>query len=370
MGPVGILLAIVSFAATANVNAHMLKLIFGRQASALEVILAPSSTGEVAELIATIKNVGSEDLNLLRVGTLLDEVLPVEKVSVVDESGAEVPFRGIHASILHDALTAKNFRLLKASESLSTVIKAAAVHKFEKSGTYTFSATGMIPVAPAGSTELSGPAIAIQSNSISLHVDAQSAAAVPKAMSFNPLQERTDVQDGCNATQLAASTAALANCEKLALAAAADAADPSSARFVEYFQTNSSETRQTVAGRLKAAAKECSSTDSGPSRYFCYDYYNLCETEGPLNAYTKWDFSYVVMCPLFYDALPPLPQGCHHQDQATTTIHEMTHCEDVYKPHTDDFVYGYNESVALPAERALLNADNYSLYANAVYMKC
>ncbi|KAI1804943.1 Deuterolysin metalloprotease family-domain-containing protein [Daldinia bambusicola] len=361
-------LAIASLRAAAD--AHTAKPINGREDSALEVTLSPSPEGDVAELIATIKNVGSEDLNLLRVGTLLDEVLPVQKVSVVDESGKDAPFRGIHASIQHDALAAANFQLLRTSESLDTVIKPASVHKFEKSGTYTFTATGLMPVAAAGSTELSGPAMVIQSNSISIHVDAQSAAAAPKPFSLNPLEERTNVQDGCNATQLAASTAALAHCETLALAAAADAADPSSSRFVEYFKTNSSETRQIVVDRLNAVAKECSTTNFGPSRYFCYDYYNICETEGPLNAYTKWDFDFVVMCPLFYDTLPPLPQGCHRQDQATTTIHEMTHCEDVYSPHTNDWVYGYNESVALTPEKALANADNYSLYANVVYMKC
>ncbi|XXG98043.1 hypothetical protein Hte_004360 [Hypoxylon texense] len=363
-----IVLAIASIVAT--IDGHTLRPVHSKRATALEVTLAPTGTGGAAELVATIRNVGSVDLNLLRVGTLLDEVLPVQKVSVTDGAGSEVPFRGIHASIQHDALTSEHFLLLKASESVSTLISAAAVHEFTGSGTYTFSATGLMPVAPAGSTKLSGPAPILQSNSVSLHVDMVAAAEVPKALSFRALEERTNVQDGCNATQLAASTAALANCETLALAAAVDAADPSSARFVEYFKTNSSATRQTVVDRLTAAAQECSTTNSGPSRYFCYDYYGICETEGPLNAYTKWDFDFVIMCPLFYDTLPPLPQGCHRQDQATTTIHEITHCEDVFPPHTNDFVYGYNESVALSPELALLNADTYSLYANAVYLKC
>ncbi|KAI1382930.1 Deuterolysin metalloprotease family-domain-containing protein [Hypoxylon trugodes] len=368
MKHIGIALAVASLAE--SIGAHVLKPMYSRLASDLEVTLAPVEAGGAAELIATVKNVGSVDLNLLKVGTILDEVLPVQKVTAVNEAGIEAPFRGIHASIKYDALKLENFHLLKVLESVSTVISAATVHDFTESGTHTFSTTGLLPVAPAGSTQLSGPALIYQSNNISLYVDSKAAAAVPLALSSNPLEERTNVQDGCNATQLAASTAALANCETLALAAAADAADSSSARFVEYFKTNSSTTRQTVTDRLKAAAKECSTTDSGPSRYFCYDYYNLCETEGPLNAYTKFDFDFVIMCPLFYDTLPPLPQACHHQDQATTTIHEMTHCEDVFSPHTNDFVYGYNESSALPPEKALLNADNYSLYANAVYMKC
>ncbi|CAJ2512662.1 Uu.00g007810.m01.CDS01 [Anthostomella pinea] len=340
-----------------------------KRSPSLEVTLAPATEG-IAELVATIKNVGSADLNLLKVGTLLDERLPVQKVLALDEAGVEAPFRGIHASIQHAALRAEHFQLLKASEIISMVINVAAVHDFTASGTYTFKASGLMPFANAGSAELIGPALTYESNTISLYVDAQKVASVPKALSARPLEERTEVQEGCNATQLAASTAALANCEILALAAAADAADPSSARFVEYFRTNSSTTRQTVVDRLTAVAADCATTDSGPSRYFCYDYYGICESSGPLNAYTLWDVSTSVMCSLFYDTLPPLPQGCHRQDQATTTIHEITHCEAVYSPHTNDYAYAYNESIALTPAFALLNADNYSLFANAVYMKC
>ncbi|KAI1102756.1 Deuterolysin metalloprotease family-domain-containing protein [Jackrogersella minutella] len=363
-----ILLAAASLAAA--VEAHVLNHIHGRQSSALDVTLASAGTGDAAELVATIKNVGPTDLNLLKIGTLLDEKLPVQKVLAVDESGIEALFRGISASIQYNALKPEHFHLLKASESVDTIINAAAVHEFTKSGTYTFSASGLMPVAAAGSTMLSGPALFFQSNSISVHVDAEAATAVPKGLSFHPLESRTNVQDGCNATQLAASTASLTNCQKLALAASEDAADPSSARFVEYFRTNSSDTRKIVADRLTAVAKECSTTNSGPSRFFCYDYYGICEIDGPLNAYTAWDVSTMVMCPLFYDTLPPLPLECHHQCQATTTLHETTHCEDVYKPHTNDYTYGYNESTALPPDRALLNADTYSLYANAVFLKC
>ncbi|KAI1441902.1 Deuterolysin metalloprotease family-domain-containing protein [Annulohypoxylon stygium] len=361
---------LVAASLVASVNAHILKQFHRKEASVLEVTLSPATTGGVAELIATVTNVGPTDLNLLKIGTLLDESLPVQKVLAVDELGNEAKFKGIHASIRYDALKAEHFHTLRASESVSTNISAASIHDFAKSGTYTFTASGLMPVAATGSTKLSGPALSFQSNNVSLYVGAEAAAAVPKILSFNPLEARTRVQDGCNATQLAASTAALEHCVTLALAAAADAKDPSSTRFIEYFKTNSSETRQIVADRLTAVSKECSTTNSGISLYYCYDTYSLCEIDGPLNAYTKWDVDAVVMCPIFYDTLPPLPQACHHQDQATTTIHEMTHCEDVYSPHTNDYTYGYNESTAQTPERALLNADNYSLFANAVYMKC
>lgn len=57
------------------------------ETSVLEVTLFSSTTGVAAELVATIKNTGATDLNLLKVGTLLDEALPVQKLSVADESG-------------------------------------------------------------------------------------------------------------------------------------------------------------------------------------------------------------------------------------------------------------------------------------------
>lgn len=234
------------------------------------------------------------------------------------------------------------------------------MHYFEKSGRFSVIADGLIPVGLASSTSFDQPAIAFKSNTVDIDVDAVAASGLMVAPS---LAERTNVQAGCNETTSDASLKALANCQVLALAAAADAADPSSKRFVEYFGTNSSETRNIVVTRLRNVAQECSTTNSGVSRYFCYDYYGVCEIDGPLNAYTAWDVNTMVMCPLFY-GLPPLPQGCHRQCQATTTIHETTHCEAVYEPHTNDYAYAYNASVALPSERALQNADNYSLYAN------
>ncbi|KAJ0364342.1 hypothetical protein COL154_005028 [Colletotrichum chrysophilum] len=300
--------------ADAHPGTHGIRL--NKRDSGLEVTLAPSASGTPTEVIATIKNNGADDLNLLK--------------------------------------------FLSAGESIAVAIDVAKVHYFEKSGRFSVIADGLIPVGLASSTSFDQPAIAFKSNAIDIDVDAVAASGLMVAPA---LAERTNVQAGCNETTSDASLKALANCQVLALAAAADAADPSSKRFVEYFGTNSSETRNIVVTRLRNVAQECSTTNSGGSRYFCYDYYGVCEIDGPLNAYTAWDVNTMVMCPLFY-GLPPLPQGCHRQCQATTAIHETTHCEAVYEPHTNDYAYAYNASVALPPERALQNADNYSLYAN------
>ncbi|KAI1415453.1 hypothetical protein F5Y13DRAFT_207190 [Hypoxylon sp. FL1857] len=159
-----ILLLVTSLAAT--IGARTPRLRHSKQDSAVEVTLAPAKAGAAAELVATVKNVGSTDLNMLKVGTLLDETLPIRKVLVVDGEGVEAPFRGIHASIQYDALTAKHFRLLKASESMTIIISVATVHEFTKSGKYTFSAAGLLPVNLAGSAEPFGLALPCWSNSV------------------------------------------------------------------------------------------------------------------------------------------------------------------------------------------------------------
>ncbi|RYO80170.1 hypothetical protein DL764_009925 [Monosporascus ibericus] len=336
------------------------------RSSQLEVELAVPASGSVSELVARIKNVGNTDLNLLKFGTILDDKLPIQKVVIVDEAGEEVQAKAIHPSLDYDALQSKHFQLLKASESVEAIIDAAMVHSFDKSGTYSFAVEGLIPLAVAPSTKLSGPPAYVKSNTVSMYVEARKASF----QDSRSIEERTNLDvAGCNGTKHEVITAALANCKGLALAAAADAKDPASARFAEYFKTNSSATRQTVVERLEAAAEECSTADSGVSRLFCYDYYGVCEIDGPLVAYTMYTFNTMVVCPLFY-VRPPLPTGCHRQCHATTVIHEATHCGGVYSPMTQDYAYGYEECMALEPDWALLNADTYSLYANAVYLDC
>lgn len=59
--------------------------VIGREAAALEVTLTPAANS-AGQVIATVKNVGAEALNLVTLGTFLDSA-PVDKLNVLDESG-------------------------------------------------------------------------------------------------------------------------------------------------------------------------------------------------------------------------------------------------------------------------------------------
>ncbi|KAG9231551.1 putative neutral protease 2 like protein [Amylocarpus encephaloides] len=352
-----------SFAA-ASIIAFVHGAVIERFTGGLEVTLAAENSG--AQVVATVKNTGAVNMNLLTVGTFLDSA-PVEKLFVSDASDAAVEFKGVYRTVQYSALTASDFKLLKAGETFTTTINSAAVHDLS-TGTYTFVAEGAVPFAAEGSTELSGTAVTFKSNDLKISVDGAETAKVARAFPAMTLAERTVLQSGCSSSQRAATTAALSRCVSLSRAASTAASSGSATKFSEYFKSTSSSVRSTVAARLTAVANQCASLTSGATRYYCTDVYGYCGSN--VLAYTIPSQNIIVNCPLYYSALRSLTSTCHAQDQTTTTLHEMTHAPGVYSPGTGDNGYGYAAATSLSSARAVANADSYALFANAIYVGC
>jgi hypothetical protein len=74
----------------------------GKRSLGLEVTLVP--TDKVAEVIATVKNVGAQDLNLLTLGSFLDSA-PVQKLAVVDEASKTPKLKFASSVYLHSRLS-------------------------------------------------------------------------------------------------------------------------------------------------------------------------------------------------------------------------------------------------------------------------
>lgn len=148
----------------------------------------------------------------------------------------------------------------------------------------------------------------------------------------------------------------MTNCRTLA-AAASSAALSNTAKVTEYFKGS---VGSTVAGVFAKVVSECSSTTSGVSRTYCSDVYGACSSN--VLAYTLPSGSYIVNCPLYFSALTAVSGTCHAQDQATTTIHEITHLTQI--KGTQDLGYGYTAAIRLSQASALNNADSYALFAN------
>ncbi|KAH8682613.1 neutral protease [Xylariales sp. PMI_506] len=305
---------------------------------------------------ATITNIGNEDLKIFKTGTFLDSA-PVEKVQVT-QSSVSVPFTGIRLRVSTANLDEDAFQTIEAGHSIEAEFDIAELHDLSVGGDFDLISNGVVSYAEHNTTTIAG-AVSFASNALTATVDGAQARAVYDAF----VEKRTVVQSDCTGTKRTAQLAALSNCAALAKAAAASV-QTNTQRVVEYFKTASAaSTLVTVFGRV---ASECGSSTSGVSKQYCTDIYSSCSS-GVL-AYTLPSGSFMVSCPLYFNALPGLTKTCHAQDQATTTLHETTHLSQI--KGTQDLGYGYAAAVRLSAAQALNNADSYALFANAVYAGC
>ncbi|KAF2201022.1 neutral protease 2-like protein [Delitschia confertaspora ATCC 74209] len=339
--------ALVALASATAINVD-------KRDSPLSVKLEAAGNSEVK---VTVTNTGAKALNLLAKGTFLDEENPVQKVKVFS-ANAEVPFEGIKLRLLTTGLQESAFTALEAGASKTITVDTAALHKVEEGGNFDVFASGIIPYAEAGSTELTG-SLSYASNKLSLTIDGAQASKVAKA-----LTKRTTIGSDCTGSKLTAVRTALSNCQRLANSAASAAR--SGTKMSTYFKSTSSSVKSSVAARLTAVASDC----GGGSRTqtHCTDTYSGCSSN--VLAYTLPSANYIVYCNLFFTDLPALASTCHGQDQATTALHEETHAPGVYSPGTDDLAYGYSAAIQLSSSQAVNNADSYALYANAIYLNC
>ncbi|KAL2220889.1 neutral protease II [Thermoascus aurantiacus ATCC 26904] len=319
-----------------------------RASSYLEITLSQVSNTLIK---AVVQNTGSDELSFVHLNFFKDPA-PVKKVSVYRD-GSEVQFEGILSRYKSTGLSRDAFTYLAPGESVEDVFDIASTYDLTSGGPVTIRTEGVVPYATANSTDIAGY---ISYSSNVLTIDA-----------ITPLDRRTRISS-CSGSRQSALTTALRNAASLANAAADAAQSGSASKFSEYFKTTSSSTRQTVAARLRAVAREASSSSSGATTYYCDDPYGYCSSN--VLAYTLPSYNIIANCDIFYTYLPALTSTCHAQDQATTALHEFTHAPGVYSPGTDDLAYGYQAAMGLSSSQAVMNADTYALYANAIYLGC
>ncbi|KAK3314168.1 Deuterolysin metalloprotease family-domain-containing protein [Apodospora peruviana] len=346
--------------------------IFGSMAAAVSIDLNQRATPlsvniEVVDnsnVKATITNTGKTALKVLKPGSILDSTA-VEK-SVVFSDAGKIAFDGIRLRVATSNLAEEAFQVIQAGETISTSWDVAEVHDLSAGGAFDISAVGALSYAEADSNSITG-SVPYTSNIVTASVDGAAAAKIRRAFRES-IEKRTIVQSDCTGTRLTATRNAISNCRALAAAASSAAVSGSAAKMTEYFKSSSSSTRSTVAAVFGRVATECGSTTSGVSRQYCTDVYPACSS-GVL-AYTLPSQSYMVNCPLYFSNLPALTSTCHAQDQATTTLHEVTHLSQIKGTTDQSGCYGYSCVQSLTAAQNLNHADTYSLFANAIKVGC
>ncbi|KAM7202970.1 Deuterolysin metalloprotease (M35) family domain containing protein [Naviculisporaceae sp. PSN 640] len=334
-----------------------------QRASPLSVDIKVSDNANVK---AKITNTGKKALKLLKPGSILDKTA-VEKTSIF--SGADkVAFDGVRILVATSNLEDSAFQIIEPGETIDASWDAAQVHDLAAGGFYDIAVTGKLSYAEADSdsNDIVGT-IPLSSNVVTTSIDGAAAAKVRRDF-HESLNKRSIVQPDCTSTRLTATRNALTNCRALAAAASSAAATGPSAKMVEYFKSSTTSTRATVANTFAKIATECGSYTSGYAKYYCTDIYPACSS-GVL-AYTLPSQSYMVNCPLYFSALPALTSTCHGQDQATTTLHEVTHLSQIKGATDQGGCYGYSCVQSLTAAQNLNHADTYALFANAIKVGC
>lgn len=251
------------------------------------------------------------------------------------------------------------FIVLAPGKSAEAIFDVAETTDMSAGGHYVLSSQGVFSYAATNRTSIAG-VMGYKSNELKIDVDGALAAKVHRAAKH--LDPRTNIQPSCSGDKKGIIEKAAQNCQRLASKAAEQARNGDVAKFQEYFRTDDNGARQMVADRLTKVAQECSSINSGKTTLHCNDEFNHCQDL--VLAYTLKSKDIMATCPDFYKIVPDLTDQCHNQDRANTLVHEMTHAPGVYSPHCRDYAYGYKPSTALPVNMALLNADNFALYAN------
>ncbi|KAL0938306.1 deuterolysin metalloprotease [Colletotrichum truncatum] len=310
---------------------------------------------------ATITNAGNIELKLFVPGTILDKS-PVEKVAVYSGND-RVPFDGVRLRMAPPGLiTNKAFRTLAPNETVTLDFDFAQMHDVSPGGEYNLTSKGAIPYAVGNTTRIVGY-VPYKSNVLNVQSVNGTLATIARR-EFHAEAKRIVIQSGCTADQEKATTDALIHCTNLAKDATRAVARDNR-RMKEYFKATDMNTKRVVQAVFTRIAKECGTRllEQSVSKLYCTDVYNSCK-DGVL-AYTLPSQSYMVNCPLFFNALPSLTPTCHAQDQATTTLHEMTHLAQI-KGTLDYGTYGYEGIKKLPADQNINHADTYCLFANSV----
>ncbi|KAI5796560.1 Penicillolysin [Geopyxis carbonaria] len=323
-----------------------------------------TATAENAVIEAVVTNTGDKDLSILKLNSIFSDA-PIQKVIVSNKDGA-LEFEGLRFRYDLSKLTSADYTIIKAGSTVKTTISLSATYDLSKSDTYSITAAGTFQyAATTDSSRLTTPPGLIApftSNTLSLNVDVSTVTApLSKHLSKRVLLT------SCSGTRQTALTTALSNTRARAAAAAIAALSGSATKFSEYFRTTSASTRATVAARLNAVAAAASSTTSGV-RYYCGDDLGYCQTN--VLAWTAPSLNVIANCDIYYTLIRGSTTTCHGQDQWTTTLHELTHAPGVFSPGTDDNAYGYLAAIQLSPGAALLNADTYALYTQAIYLNC
>ncbi|KIY71347.1 zincin [Cylindrobasidium torrendii FP15055 ss-10] len=316
----------------------------------VEVTAPSSSVSSIKDLefTAVITNNNSDDVKVLKYGTILDS-LPTRSFTVTKD-GAEVPFTGVKVSAqLNDAA----YATIPAGESVTVSHKVADIYDFASAGTGKFSFTPKTELNVGDSAASASDLAKVSVSSQAIEVEVTSDVAKRAYKRATPTCSDSSQLSFIDASYTEAKELASISSDYVSSNGASDSL------FSSYFSSNSV---SSVTGILDAVSGENDSSRT----LSCVDEYDVCD--GNVIAYTLIATTDIYFCDIFFDEVdtPSLCTGttvASRNIRGGTTLHELTHAV----ADTDDVTYGCAADQALSASQQISNADNFNCFTTQVY---
>ncbi|KAL1746268.1 Deuterolysin metalloprotease family-domain-containing protein [Schizophyllum fasciatum] len=311
-------------------------------------VKAPESIASLDDLklTTTVTNTNSEDVKILKYGTLLDQ-LPTRSF-VVKKGNSAVDFAGVKVSV---QLNDDAYTTIKAGESVMVEHNLAALYDFTSAGAGSFTFEPKTEFMVGGVDEALSEKVDSTANSVTIAIN----DVAKKSMEVK--RATVSCSDSSLAPFISASyTEGQALASLTANYISSNGAD---SLFTAYYGSNSP---SSVSSKFSAVASESDSSRT----LNCSDPYGVCD--GNVIAYTVIATTDIYFCDIFYDEEPSenLCTGttvAARNIRGGTTLHELTHAV----ADTDDVTYGCSADQALSDSQSLINADNYNCFSTQVY---
>ncbi|KAF7432613.1 hypothetical protein PC9H_004555 [Pleurotus ostreatus] len=309
------------------------------------------------KLVAEVTNTGSEDVKVLKYGTVLDDKLPT-RIFTVTKDGSTVPFTGIKIQLSLADADDTAYTVIPAGQTVTVSHAVAPLFDFASVG------AGKFTFEPVTTFQVAGAAERVANIDDLTKVDATVSAVdveVTADVAKREIQARNKrAVDICTTSSrksfIDARHVSFSTTSLLRLIYFRGASD---SLYRAYFGATAT---SRVTSILNAVANE----NSGSRTLSCTDSFGACSSG--VIAYTVISTTNIYFCSIFFNevATPSLCSGtsvASRNIRGGTTLHEMTHAV----AGTDDIGYGCSFDQSLSDSQSIANADNFNCFTTQVY---
>jgi Deuterolysin metalloprotease (M35) family len=289
-----------------------------------------------------------------------------QKVHVFNEQNEPIEFLSPGGFITSLSSVSSDYEKIPAGESITRKIEISSKYALNAGEKYFIEAAGFVKFYVENQQESETQNVAYETNALPFVAPNNLPAALTEVNRLlQDLAASSYLYQGCSDTKLAPklneSIPLAVEMSEKAAAAALTGTDRTA--FVTWFKADTPQNRKVVSERYTAIAEALSSS-KGPVKISCSST-GTC-AKGVAGAFTSVNTGDSVFCAVS-NFMPVKVTRCNRATLPGVVIHELSHSAVVYRPSTCDCAQG-TQSKTLSEARAIVNADTFNMYAQAVYL--